>query len=315
MRWTHDDIPDQRGTIYVITGANSGIGFEAALALARRGAHVVMACRSPERGRAALEALQARVPGASVEVAVLDLASLASVRRFAAEFAGRRRELHGLVNNAGIMAIPRAKTEDGFEMQLGTNHLGHFALTGLLLPLLLAAPGSRIVNVSSAAHRIGRMHWDDLTGERHYEPWSRYGQSKLANLLFTYELARRLEAAGASTRALACHPGYAATALQHKGAEMKGSKLEAALMSLGNSLLAQSAEMGALPTLRALTDPSAKNGEYYGPGGFLELRGPPVRVCSSKASHNRSDQARLWAESERLTGVRYEALERTNDAP
>ncbi|MBX7190740.1 MAG: SDR family oxidoreductase [Sandaracinaceae bacterium] len=308
MAWTSESIADQRGKTFVITGANSGIGYEAAVALASKGAHVVMACRSAERAKDAVSSLKGRVPSASVEVRSLDLSSLASVRAFAEQLAKDLPKLDGLVNNAGLMALPYGKTADGFEMQLGTNHLGHFALTGLLLPTLLATPGSRIVSVASTAHRFGKIHWDDLMGERGYEAWAWYGQSKLANLLFLYELARRLEAKGHHTAALAAHPGYAATALQHKGPEMEGSRLKGAIMTVGNSLLAQGPAMGTLPTLRALCDPEAKNGEYYGPRGLFELVGYPVKVSSTKASRDRADQGRLWELSEKLTGVRYAAL-------
>jgi NAD(P)-dependent dehydrogenase (short-subunit alcohol dehydrogenase family) len=308
MAWTQDAIPEQSGKTFIVTGANSGIGLEAAIALAARKAHVVLACRSPERAAAALETLRRRAPGASAEVRALDLSSLASVRRFAEGFAKDHGRLDGLVNNAGLMALPYGKTEDGFETQLGTNHLGHYALTGLLLPTLLATPGSRVVNVASTAHRWGRMNWDDLMGERRYDAWGWYGQSKLANLLFTYELARRLESKRQSTTALACHPGYSATSLQHKGPEMEGSKLKGAIMTVGNTIFAQGSEMGALPTLRALCDPGAVNGDYYGPRGLFELVGYPVKVGSTKASHDREDQRRLWEESERLTRVRFDAL-------
>jgi NAD(P)-dependent dehydrogenase (short-subunit alcohol dehydrogenase family) len=308
MAWTQDSIPAQSGKTYIVTGANSGIGLEAAIALAARKAHVVLACRSPARAEAALETLRARAPGASAEVRALDLSSLASVKRFAESFAKDHGRLDGLVNNAGLMALPFGKTEDGFETQLGTNHLGHFALTGHLLPTLLATPGSRVVSVASTAHRWGRMNWDDLMGDRGYDAWGWYGQSKLANLLFTYELARRLESKRLETTALACHPGYAATALQHKGPEMEGSRLKGAIMSVGNTILAQGPEMGALPTLRALCDPGAKNGEYYGPRGLFEMVGYPVKVSSTKASQDRDAQRRLWDESEKLTGVRFDAL-------
>jgi NAD(P)-dependent dehydrogenase (short-subunit alcohol dehydrogenase family) len=308
MAWTQDSIPAQSGKTYIVTGANSGIGLEAAIALAARKGHVVLACRSPARAEAALETLRARAPGASAEVRALDLSSLASVKRFAESFAKDHGRLDGLVNNAGLMALPFGKTEDGFETQLGTNHLGHFALTGHLLPTLLATPGSRVVSVASTAHRWGRMNWDDLMGDRGYDAWGWYGQSKLANLLFTYELARRLESKRLETTALACHPGYAATALQHKGPEMEGSRLKGAIMSVGNTILAQGPEMGALPTLRALCDPGAKNGEYYGPRGLFEMVGYPVKVSSTKASQDRDAQRRLWDESEKLTGVRFDAL-------
>lgn len=306
MVWTSGAIADQRGKTFVVTGANSGIGLEAAAVLASKGAHVVLACRSPQRAKDALETIGRRASGSSVEVMSLDLSSLKSVRAFATEVTARHPKLDGLVNNAGLMALPYGKTEDGFEMQLGTNHLGHFALTGLLLPTLLAAKGSRVVNVASTAHRWGRMNWDDLMGERRYDAWGWYGQSKLSNLLFTYELARRLEAKGVATTALACHPGYAATALQHKGPEMEGSRLKGMFMTVGNTILAQGPAMGALPTLRALCDPDAKNGEYYGPRGLFEMVGYPVKVGSTKASHDRESQRRLWDESEKLTNVKFD---------
>ncbi len=308
MPWTHAQIPDQSGKTFVVTGGNSGIGYEAALVLAQKKAHVVLACRSPQRAGDALASLRQAAPGASVEVLQLDLASLESVRAFAEAFRAAHAKLHGLLNNAGLMALPYTRTADGFEMQLGTNHLGHFALTGLLLPTLLSTEGARVVNVASQAHRMGKMHWDDLMGERRYDAWQRYGQSKLANLLFTYELQRRLEARGAKVSTLACHPGYAATALQHKGPEMEGSKLKGMIMSLGNGLLAQSSAMGALPTLRAATDPEAKGGEYYGPRGLGEMQGYPKKVESTKQARDREAQKRLWDESVRLTRVTYAEL-------
>jgi NAD(P)-dependent dehydrogenase (short-subunit alcohol dehydrogenase family) len=308
MAWTEASIPDQSGKTFVVTGGNSGIGYEAAVALARKKAHVILACRSPQRAGDALASLKAAAPGASAEVMALDLASLKSVRAFAESYLGQRKTLDGLINNAGLMALPYTKTEDGFEMQLGTNHLGHFALTGLLLPALLAADGARVVNVASQAHRMGRIRFDDLMGERGYDAWGWYGQSKLANLLFTYELQRRLEARGARAIALACHPGYSATALQHKGPEMEGSKLKGAFMSIGNALLAQSSAMGALPTLRAACDPGAKGGDYYGPRGLGEFAGYPTLVRSNARSYDREVQQRLWDESAKLTGVTFSAL-------
>jgi NAD(P)-dependent dehydrogenase (short-subunit alcohol dehydrogenase family) len=306
MAWTSGAIADQSGKTFVVTGANSGIGLEAAAVLAGKGAHVVLACRSPQRARDALDTIAKRATGAKIEVMSLDLSSLKSVRAFAAEVTAKHPKLDGLVNNAGLMALPYSKTEDGFEMQLGTNHLGHFALTGLLLPTLLATKGSRVVNVASTAHRWGRMNWDDLMGERRYDAWGWYGQSKLANLLFTYELCRRLEEKRLGTVALACHPGYTATALQHKGPEMEGSRVKGLFMTVGNKLLAQGPAMGALPTLRALCDPGAKNGEYYGPRGLFEMIGAPVVVRSTKASYDREAQRRLWEESEKLTSVKFD---------
>ncbi len=308
MPWTHDDIPDQTARTIVITGANSGIGLEAAKALAGAGAHVVLACRDPRRGDAALGAVRAAHPQASISCLPLDLASLASVRDFAKAFADRHARLDVLVNNAGVMAIPRRTTADGFEMQLGTNHLGHFALTGLLLPSLLAAVGSRVVTVSSTAHRGGRMRWDDLQGEQRYTRWSAYGQSKLANLLFCYELDRRAAAAGHPLLAAACHPGWSATELQYAGARMDGSRWMESAASALNRLFAQEARMGALPTVFAATAPEVRSGDYIGPDRFFETWGHPKKVSSSARSRDREAARRLWDISEALTGVRYEAL-------
>lgn len=306
--WIDRHVPDQNGRVFVVTGANSGIGFETVRALARRRAHVVMACRNAEKAERARTQLCEEVPDASLECACLDLASLASVRTFAADLLERHAALDVLCNNAGVMAIPRRSTQDNFEMQLGTNHLGHFALTGLLLPALLRRPGSRIVTLSSMAHRGGRIRFEDLHWDRaRYSKWGAYGQSKLANLLFTHELQRRLTAAGSSTLAVACHPGYAATQLQAVGPRESGSRSMAAVMALMNRLLAQSAEMGALPTLYAATSEEMKGGEYVGPGGFAEQHGLPRKVGSSSRSRNRNDAARLWEISELQTGVKYEA--------
>jgi NAD(P)-dependent dehydrogenase (short-subunit alcohol dehydrogenase family) len=230
------------------------------------------------------------------------------VRTFADRLQADFPSLDLLVNNAGVMAIPRQETDDGFERQLGTNHLGHFALTGLLLPLMVGRAGSRVVTVSSTAHKPGRINFDDLMGERSYRKWSAYYQSKLANLLFTYELQRRLEAACAQTISVAAHPGYAATNLQHVGPRMEGNRLGALVMSVGNKLLAQSDEMGALPQLYAATAPDVRGGQYFGPDGIAEGRGYPKRVDPAKAAKDAADAARLWAVSEQLTGVPYGAL-------
>jgi len=243
-----------------------------------------------------------------VELRRLDLASLASVREFADRLQADAPALDVLVNNAGVMAIPRQLTEDGFERQLGTNHLGHFALTGLLLPLMVNRAGSRVVTVSSAAHKPGRIDFDDLMSERSYGKWSAYNQSKLANLLFAYELQRRLDMSGLATISVAAHPGYAATNLQQVGPRMQGSRIGALLMSLGNSLLAQSDDMGALPQLYAATSPEVRGGEYFGPDGIAESHGHPKRVDSTKASKDVTSARRLWEVSETLTGVRYDVL-------
>jgi NAD(P)-dependent dehydrogenase (short-subunit alcohol dehydrogenase family) len=308
MPWTADDLPDLGGRTYAVTGANSGIGLEAARALARKGASVVLACRDLEKARAALDEIARARPSASLDAVELDLASLASIRACAKTLGERPGALHGLVNNAGVMAIPRRTTADGFEMQIGTNHLGHFALTGWLLPKLLATPGARVVTVASTAHRIGRMDFDDLHGERSYGKWRAYAQSKLANLLFAYELARRLAARGASLISVACHPGYAATNLQFVGPRLEGSSLQHAIMGLGNRLFSQDAAHGALPTLYAAAAPDVKSGDYVGPDGFMENRGHPKKVRSTARSHDAESARRLWELSEKLTGVRYEAL-------
>jgi NAD(P)-dependent dehydrogenase (short-subunit alcohol dehydrogenase family) len=302
-RWTEADVPDQGGRTAFVTGANSGIGLETARVLAARGARLVLACRDPGRAEDAAARICAASPRADVSTVPLDLASLPSVREAADHLRSRSDRLELLINNGGVMQPPYERTVDGFELTLATNHLGHFALTGLLLDRLLATPGSRIVTVSSVAHARGTMNFDDLQSARGYNPDQAYSQSKLANLLFTYELDRRLRAAGAETRALACHPGIVLTGLY-----TTSSRLERAAMSprlrLLNSRLVQSAAMGALPTLRAATDPAARGGEFYGPPG-RGYTGYPVRVESSPRSHDEAVQRRLWEESERLTGVTF----------
>jgi NAD(P)-dependent dehydrogenase (short-subunit alcohol dehydrogenase family) len=305
--WTTADVPDLSGRTAIVTGANSGLGLETARTLARHGAEVILACRNPERAAAAQQAV-AREATAPVRTLPLDLASLSSVRAFAERVCADHDRLHLLVNNAGVMAIPLRRTAEGFEMQLGTNHLGHFALTGLLLDRLLATPGARVVNVSSSMHRIGRIDFGDLQSERRYGPWRAYGQSKLANLLFTLELQRRLERKGAALIAVASHPGYAATQLQETGPRMRGATVMTMLVSIGNRLLAQSAAMGALPSLYAATAPDVRGGEYFGPDGMGEMRGHPRRVHASTRARDRETAARLWDVSAQLTGVGYAAL-------
>ena len=306
MPWTRRDVPDQSGRTIVITGANSGIGLEAARVLAGAGAHVVLACRDAGRAQAAAAELRASDARSSLEVVPLDLASLASIRDFAKVFSDRHARLDVLINNAGVMAIPRRTTADGFEMQLGTNHLGHFALTGLLLGRLRAAPGARVVTVSSTAHRAGRMRWGDLQSERSYQRWIAYGQSKLSNLLFCYELSRRLDAAGERIVSAACHPGYSATNLQFVGARMDNSRAMERVMAVANRLFSQPADMGALPTLYAATAQGVRGGDYFGPDRMFETWGHPKKVASSRASQDADAARRLWDVSEQLTGVRYE---------
>lgn len=309
--WTPADLPDLSGLTAVVTGANSGLGLETSVELARAGAHVVLACRDALRGDEALGQVRVRVPGAAAELRSLDLASLASVQAFAdgvLESFGEGLAL--LVNNAGVMAIPRRTTADGFEMQLGTNHLGHFALTGLLLPALLAtgptggvaAGPARVVTVASNAHKMGRLHRDDLMGERKYTPWSAYGQAKLANLLFMRELRRRADAAAAPLLSLAAHPGYARTNLTTSG-PAAGSRLVARVTGVAERFMAQSAAAGALPTLRAAGDPTARSGDYYGPDGFMEQKGHPKLVGMTDAARDDADALWLWERSVELTGV------------
>jgi len=305
-QWTQDDIPSQNGKLAVVTGGNSGIGYEAALALAGKGAHVILAVRSAERGQAAVTAIQRAHPGAAAEAMALDLSNLSSVRRFADTFLQRFEKLPLLINNAGVMALPYGRTADGFEMQFGTNHLGHFALTGLLMPAILAAPGARVVVVSSGLHTSGDIDFANLDGAESYRPWRAYSQSKLANLLFAYELQRRFTATGADTIAAGCHPGYAATNLQAAGPRMAGSRFGERVSELTNRLFAQSAAMGALPTLYAATAPDVNGCDYIGPVGLLGLRGTPGKIKSSARSYDPTLAARLWQVSEQLTGVRYD---------
>ena len=309
--WDPSRMPDCTDSTVVVTGANSGLGFEATRAFARKGATVIMACRSTERGREAAADITGSVgdTGATLNVRECDLASLDSIETFTA---GVERDYDGLdvlCNNAGVMAIPRRETEDGFETQLGVNHLGHFALTGQLLePLVVGDATSRIVTHSSGAHEMGELEFEDLNRENSYGKWEAYGQSKLANLLFAYELQRRLEAAGADAISVACHPGYAATNLQYRGPREAGSRLRLGLMKAVNAVLAQPAEKGCLPLLYAATAPDVAGGEFYGPGGFLNMRGSPERQRSSDASYDEADAAELWRRSEELTDTTFEAL-------
>jgi NAD(P)-dependent dehydrogenase (short-subunit alcohol dehydrogenase family) len=302
--YSAEDIPDLAGKTFVVTGANSGIGLEASLVLAGRGADLVMACRSPERAKGAVDRIRQAHPSAKIEARSLDLASLSSVRAFAEKLMADRPHVDVLINNAGIMAIPRTLTADGFEMQLGTNHLGHFALTGLLLPALTAAKSARVVSVASVAHRMGTIRFDDLMGERRYEKWDAYGQSKLANLLFTFELARRFAKRHPAAKSIACHPGYSATNLQSVGPTMEKS-WTGGIFTTGNTIVAQSAAMGALPTLRAACDPDAASGDYFGPRGLFELWGHPVKVGTARKARDEAAAQRLWERSIELTKVDY----------
>lgn len=296
---------DLGDTVVVVTGANSGLGRCSADALAAHGATVVMACRNPDRAADAFAEVRARATGAEPILQTVDLSDLASVRVAADQLGSRLPRIDVLMNNAGVMAIPLERTAQGHEMQFGTNHLGHFALTGLLLPLLLAAPSPRVVTTSSMAHRIGKMRWDDLDWHHGYRRWSAYGQSKLANLLFTYELDVRARSNAVALHAMAAHPGYASTHLQAVGPERSGNRFMARSMSVANRLFAQSAEMGALPQLFAGVAPDAIGGAYYGPDGMGEQRGHPTMVTSSSASRRVDDWRRLWERSEEMTGVGY----------
>lgn len=295
LSWTPEDIPDLSGKTVLITGANSGLGLESTRLLAGRGAHVVMACRNPDKGQAALEDIRNDHPDAALELMELDLAELASVHRFAEAFLKRFDKLDVLLNNAGLMAPPLQRTKDGFELQFGTNHLGHFALTGLLLRVLEAADDPRIVAVSSLAHKMGNIYFDNLNAEKGYHRWKFYGQSKLANLMFALELHERLKKRVSKVSALAVHPGYTATHLQDT---VPGG-------GLFNALMAQPQEKGCYPGVFAATSPLAESGGYYGPHGFMEMRGMPAPAEVRRLAHNQKVRDRLWDVSEQLTGVSY----------
>ncbi|ULP48005.1 SDR family NAD(P)-dependent oxidoreductase [Mycolicibacter virginiensis] len=300
-KWAAEDVPDQTGRVAVITGSNTGIGYHTAEILAGHGALVVLAVRDLEKGDAAAKRIHSASPQARVEVQELDLSSLASVREAAEALSTAHPRIDLLINNAGVMYTPKQRTDDGFELQFGVNHLGHFALTGLLLPRMMRVKGSRVVTVSSMAHRImAAIHFDDLQWEHGYNRISAYGQSKLANLMFTYELQRRLAAKRRSTIAVAAHPGTANTELnRHLPPLLRPA--DRLLMPL----VVQSAAMGALPTLRAATDPEVTGGQYYGPSGIGEQRGYPKLVDASKQAHEVELQQRLWAVSQELTGITF----------
>ena len=305
-RWTPQQMPPQQERLAIITGANSGIGFHTARHLARAGAQVILASRSAEKGEAARAKIAAENPASQLEVRVLDVADLDSVRRFASEFLERGQPLDLLINNAGVMALPtRRTTPQGFEMQFGTNHLGHFALTGLLLPALLGQTGSRIVTVASIAHKGGVLNFDDLNAERKYDPRKAYQQSKLANLVFGIELDRRLRAKSANTASIIAHPGVAVTSIVSNG---MGNSVQGRIAGAVLPLFAQSDDRGSWPTLYAATSPEAHGGGYYGPDGIAEIKGTPVEVRPKPKALDQEAGKRLWQVSEEMTGVHYDAL-------
>jgi NAD(P)-dependent dehydrogenase (short-subunit alcohol dehydrogenase family) len=301
QRWTTEQIPDQSGKTVLVTGANSGLGYVTTRELTRCGAHVVMACRNEHKGREALRAIRAQLPEASLELRRVDLADLESVRRLAEGILSEGLPVDVLVNNAGIMMSPRSLSPQGHESQFAANHLGHFALTGLLLPIIAKGHDPRVVTVSSGLHRRGHIHFDDLTGERKYSPVAFYAQSKFANILFGLELDRRLRAAGSPIRSLMAHPGYAATNLQSTGP----TGITAYLMRFGNRLFAQSMDMGALPQLYAAVAPQAQSGQYYGPDGLGEQKGYPKVVQPIASAKDPEVARRLWNMSEEFTGVEF----------
>lgn len=307
-KWTEDDIPDLTGKVALVTGANSGLGLNTTRALAAHGAHVIMACRSVEKAERAAAAMRAQQGDASLDVRSLDLADLNAIKALAETLAADGVELDLLINNAGVMAVPYAKTRNGFEMQMGTNHLGHFALTGRLLERI--RDGGRIVCVASLAHRwtsgikLDDLHWD----QRRYRRWQAYSDSRLANLLFLFELNRRCQSAGLNITVAGAHPGYADTHLQYVAAEQKQSTLEMWVMKFGNAVFAQSAPLGALPSLYAATAADVNGGDYIGPDGLQQLRGYPAKVGSRRTARDAQLAAQLWALSEDLTGVGYPAI-------
>lgn len=303
--WTAENIPNQKGKVVIVTGSSSGIGYEAARVLAEKQATVILAVRNLDKGNKAVEKILAQNKDADVRVLELDLANLESVEKFAENFKKEYLRLDLLINNAGVMIPPYSKTSDGFELQFGTNHLGHYALTGLLLELLLSTPNSRIVNVSSMAHKSGNINFDDLTWEkRSYSAWRAYGDSKIANLFFTLELDRKLKEHNLDLCATAAHPGWTATELQrHTG-----------LVDFLNNIFAQDISMGALPTLRAATESGLKGGEYFGPNGFMEMRGFPAQVKTNQLAKDESIAKKLWEVSEELTGVKFDFNKKVNSA-
>jgi NAD(P)-dependent dehydrogenase (short-subunit alcohol dehydrogenase family) len=303
--WTTDDIGDQTGRVALVTGANSGIGFATARALADRGAHVVMACRNPEKARRAADEMESDLDRSSIEILTLDLSDLVSVRRAAEQFLAGHARLDLLINNAGVMGTPYRQTPDGFELQMATNHLGHFALTGLLLTRLVTTDRARVVTVSSVMHRAGHIDFDDIAGVKIGNTWAHYGRSKLANLLFTAELSRRLQEAGESVTAVAAHPGWTRSNLIGNGAALGSGRVRAKASRVFGTLLGQTAAAGARPTLYAATSPDVRSGQFIGPAHVAQLFGPPKVVQPNRRARNSVDAARLWEISEELTGVDY----------
>ena len=306
LSWTVADMGDQRDLTVLITGANSGLGLSSARAFAQSGARVLLGCRSPERGGAALKQVQAVATGEAPQLIEVDLADLQSVQRASEQVGESIDRLDVLMNNAGVMALPLRRTAQGHEMQFGTNHLGHFALTARLLPLLLSAPEARVVTTSSGAHRLGKMRWQDLDWHNGYHKWAAYGQSKLANLMFCFELQRQADAAKAQLSSLAAHPGYASTHLQAAGPELSGQALMGRLMDVANNVFAQSADQGALPQLFAATSPDAVGGCYYGPSGLGEMRGAPCLVQPTSSALKSDEWRQLWSVSSELTELSFD---------
>jgi NAD(P)-dependent dehydrogenase (short-subunit alcohol dehydrogenase family) len=304
QRWDREKMPSQQGRVAVVTGANSGLGYQLSEALAMKGARVIMACRDLRKGEEACSQIIRQHPHVEPEVMELDLSDLASVSAFAERLNPMGR-LDLLINNAGLMAIPLQRTSEGFEMQFGVNHLGHFALTARLWPLLKKSTGSRVVSVSSAAHRFGKIRFEDIHWNDSYSKWGAYGMSKLSNLLFIKELANRITRAGLPVVAAAAHPGYAGTELQAKGAVMEGSRWKARFFNLANRLVAQSAEMGSLPVLYAATADGVGQGEFFGPGGAFSMRGWPAREIPDRKRMNDEAAEKLWVVSEQLTGIMF----------
>jgi NAD(P)-dependent dehydrogenase (short-subunit alcohol dehydrogenase family) len=303
MKWTTENIPDLTGKVFIVTGGNSGLGFESVKAFVSRGAEVIMAVRNPEKGEIAKSTILDQIPDATIAVMPVDLMDLSSVKEFAVAFNKNYDRLDVLLNNAGIMMAPYSLTKDGFESQMGTNHLGHFALTGLLIDIIRKTPKSRVVTISSNAHKYGRIDFSNLLFEqgRHYNPLRAYSRSKLCNLLFTYELQRRFDATGIDSISVAAHPGVANT---HLGRYIESKFLVKILLPIWK-MMTQTAAMGALPGIRASVDPQVKPAEYYGPDGSRQSKGYPVIVSSSEASHNTDDAKKLWEVSEQLTGISY----------